>query len=221
MSQAELKSTAIRRAPAPVVAETWPVDEVLALFELPFNDLMFRAQQAHRAHFDPAEVELATLLSIKTGGCEEDCGYCPQAARYDTGVDRQEAAVHRRSAGSRARGEGAWRHPLLHGRRLARTERARHGKGRRHGARGQGARAGNLRHARPAAGRPGAATEGCRPRLLQPQSRHRARVLRQRDLDPRIPGPARHAGAGARSRPEGLLRRHRRHGRVARASAPA
>ncbi|HTN65266.1 MAG TPA: biotin synthase BioB [Burkholderiaceae bacterium] len=71
---------------APIAAETWPVDEVLALFDLPFNDLMFRAQQAHRANFDPAEVELATLLSIKTGGCEEDCAYCPQAARYDTGV---------------------------------------------------------------------------------------------------------------------------------------
>jgi len=71
---------------APIAAETWPVEEVLALFDLPFNDLMYRAQQTHRAHFDPTEVELATLLSIKTGGCEEDCGYCPQAARYDTGV---------------------------------------------------------------------------------------------------------------------------------------
>lgn len=66
---------------------TWPLADVLALFELPFNDLMFRAQQAHRAHFPDGDVELATLLSIKTGGCEEDCGYCPQAARYDTGVE--------------------------------------------------------------------------------------------------------------------------------------
>ncbi|WP_310453030.1 biotin synthase BioB [Sulfuritalea sp.] len=69
-----------------IAAQTWPVEDVLALFDLPFNELIFRAQQAHRAHFDPTEVELATLLSIKTGGCEEDCGYCPQAARYDTGV---------------------------------------------------------------------------------------------------------------------------------------
>ncbi len=60
---------------------------MLALFELPFNELMFRAQEAHRAHFPDGDVELATLLSIKTGGCEEDCGYCPQAARYDTGVE--------------------------------------------------------------------------------------------------------------------------------------
>lgn len=76
-------------APAIVPASdaTWPVSEVLALFDLPFNDLMHQAQLVHRAHFEAADVELATLLSIKTGGCEEDCGYCPQAARYDTGVE--------------------------------------------------------------------------------------------------------------------------------------
>ena len=70
-------------------AQAWPVDKVLELFNLPFNELLFRAQQVHRQHFDPQEVELATLLSIKTGGCPEDCGYCPQAARYDTGVQAQ------------------------------------------------------------------------------------------------------------------------------------
>ncbi len=70
----------------PVNADKWPVEAIAALFELPFTELMFRAQQVHREHFDPTEVELATLLSIKTGGCSEDCGYCPQAARYDTGV---------------------------------------------------------------------------------------------------------------------------------------
>ncbi len=70
-------------------AQLWPVDKVLELFNLPFNDLLFRAQQVHRENFDPQEVELATLLSIKTGGCPEDCGYCPQAARYDTGVQAQ------------------------------------------------------------------------------------------------------------------------------------
>ncbi|MCS0584993.1 biotin synthase BioB [Massilia pinisoli] len=66
---------------------TWPLADVLALFELPMPELMFRASQAHRANFPDGDVELATLLSIKTGGCEEDCGYCPQAARYDTGVE--------------------------------------------------------------------------------------------------------------------------------------
>ena len=60
-----------------------------ALFALPFADLMFQAQTVHRASFDPNKVQLSTLLSIKTGGCSEDCGYCPQAARYDTGVESQ------------------------------------------------------------------------------------------------------------------------------------
>jgi biotin synthase len=72
-----------------IAAQRWPVDDVAALFDLPFNDLLFRAQQVHRENFDPNQVELATLLSIKTGGCPEDCGYCPQAARYDTGVQAQ------------------------------------------------------------------------------------------------------------------------------------
>jgi biotin synthase len=66
---------------------TWPLADVQALFALPLPELMFRAQQAQRANFPDGDVELATLLSIKTGGCEEDCGYCPQAARYDTGVE--------------------------------------------------------------------------------------------------------------------------------------
>jgi biotin synthase len=61
--------------------------EVEALFALPFNDLLFRAHSVHRAHFDPNAVQVSTLLSIKTGGCSEDCGYCSQSARYQTGVD--------------------------------------------------------------------------------------------------------------------------------------
>jgi len=68
-------------------AERWSVDAVEALFDLPFNDLILRAQTVHREHFAPNQVELATLLSIKTGGCPEDCGYCPQSVHYDTGVD--------------------------------------------------------------------------------------------------------------------------------------
>jgi len=63
--------------------------EIEALFALPFADLMFQAQTVHRANFDPNKVQLSTLLSIKTGGCPEDCGYCPQAARYNTGVENQ------------------------------------------------------------------------------------------------------------------------------------
>ncbi len=82
-------ATAAAAAVPVIVAQTWSVEEIVALFDMPFNDLIFRAQQVHREHFDPREVELATLLSIKTGGCPEDCGYCPQAARYDTGVTAQ------------------------------------------------------------------------------------------------------------------------------------
>jgi biotin synthase len=67
----------------------WQAAEVEALFALPFNDLLYRAQSVHRQHFDANAVQLSTLLSIKTGGCPEDCGYCPQAARYHTGVENQ------------------------------------------------------------------------------------------------------------------------------------
>lgn len=67
----------------------WTVDEVEALFALPFNDLMFRAQLVHREHFDPNAVQRSTLLSIKTGGCSEDCGYCSQSARHDTPVEKE------------------------------------------------------------------------------------------------------------------------------------
>jgi biotin synthase len=64
----------------------WTRDELRALFALPFPELMFRAQSVHRANFDPTEVQISTLLSIKTGGCPEDCAYCPQSAHHDTGV---------------------------------------------------------------------------------------------------------------------------------------
>jgi len=70
-----------------VLRHDWRRDEVLALFDLPFTELLHRAGTVHREHFDPAEVQVSTLLSVKTGGCPEDCGYCPQAARYHTGVD--------------------------------------------------------------------------------------------------------------------------------------
>src|SRR6187551_3078993 len=67
----------------------WTVEEVEALFALPLNDLLFRAQSVHRQSFDPNAVQVSTLLSIKTGGCPEDCAYCPQAARYATGVEAE------------------------------------------------------------------------------------------------------------------------------------
>jgi biotin synthase len=71
------------------VARKWSVQAVESLYALPLNDLVYRAQTVHRRHFDANEVQLSTLLSIKTGGCPEDCGYCPQAARYHTGVESE------------------------------------------------------------------------------------------------------------------------------------
>ena len=86
-----MQETTIRvqaRKPAPTTApERWSVADVEALFALPFTELLHQAQTVHRTHFDPTEVQLSTLLSIKTGGCPEDCSYCPQAAQYDTGVE--------------------------------------------------------------------------------------------------------------------------------------
>ena len=64
----------------------WTREEVRTLFALPFTDLIFRAAQIHRDNFDPSEVQISTLLSIKTGGCPEDCAYCPQSAKFETGV---------------------------------------------------------------------------------------------------------------------------------------
>jgi len=85
MSTAVEQTITLHRAPASPAprtgAERWSVDAIEALFNLPFPELMHRAQMVHRENFDPTRVEFATLLSVKTGGCAEDCGYCPQAAR--------------------------------------------------------------------------------------------------------------------------------------------
>jgi len=99
----------------------WTREEVRALFALPFPELIFRAAQVHRENFDPAEVQISTLLSIKTGGCPEDCAYCPQAARYPTGVRAEKLmsldAVLAEARAARAGGAqrfcmgAAWREP--------------------------------------------------------------------------------------------------------------
>ncbi len=67
----------------------WTTGEILGLFELPFNDLMFRAQNAHRQYFDPNRIQASTLLNIKTGGCSEDCGYCSQSAHHESELERE------------------------------------------------------------------------------------------------------------------------------------
>jgi biotin synthase len=103
------------------IRHDWTRQEIGALFDLPFPELMFRAQTAHRQHFDPTEVQISTLLSIKTGGCPEDCAYCPQSARYDTGVRAEklmaletvlaEARAAKSAGASRFCMGAAWRSP--------------------------------------------------------------------------------------------------------------
>ncbi|TNH08626.1 biotin synthase BioB [Testudinibacter sp. TR-2022] len=101
--------------------EYWSVCKVEALFETPFLDLIYRAAQVHRQHFNPQAIQLSTLLSIKTGGCPEDCGYCPQSARYQTGVQNQQLLeideIVEKAKIAKSRGAGrfcmgaAWRGP--------------------------------------------------------------------------------------------------------------
>jgi biotin synthase len=76
-------------SPVASASPAWPVEEVSMLFDLAFSDLIFRAQSIHRQHFNPNAIQFSTLLSVKTGACPEDCAYCPQAARYHTGVEKQ------------------------------------------------------------------------------------------------------------------------------------
>ena len=81
----------IRSSRAPYeIKHDWQLNEVRELFELPFNDLLYQAQTIHRQHFDANEIQLSALLNIKEGGCPEDCGYCPQSLRHDTGVNAGE-----------------------------------------------------------------------------------------------------------------------------------
>ena len=99
----------------------WTREEVAALFALPFPELMFQAAQVHRTNFDPTEIQISTLLSIKTGGCPEDCAYCPQSSKYDTGVKAEklmevekvltEARAAKAAGASRFCMGAAWRSP--------------------------------------------------------------------------------------------------------------
>ncbi len=103
------------------IRHDWQADEVLVLYALPFNDLLFKAQTIHRENFNPNEVQISSLLSIKTGSCSEDCGYCPQSARYESGLkseplmaigDVLDAAAQAKSQGATRFCMGAaWRKP--------------------------------------------------------------------------------------------------------------
>ncbi|BAO85140.1 biotin synthase BioB [Caballeronia cordobensis] len=113
---AETPSTA---TPQPM--QRWRVADVVALYDLPFNDLLYRAQTVHRENFDPNAVQLSTLLSIKTGGCEEDCAYCPQSVHHDTGLKAEKlmdvdevlkaAEVAKSNGATRFCMGAAWRNP--------------------------------------------------------------------------------------------------------------
>jgi biotin synthase len=100
-----------REAGVDELRHDWAGEEVLALFELPFVDLLYRAQRVHRRHFDPNEVQVSTLLSIKTGACPEDCAYCPQSIRYDTGLGAEQLMAIEEVIASarRAKAQGATR----------------------------------------------------------------------------------------------------------------
>ncbi len=119
MSCAEPQSSIAMRGALP--RHDWTREELRTLFDLPFSELIFRAQSIHREHFDPAAMQISTLLSIKTGGCPEDCAYCPQSADYETGVRAEklmpldtvlaEARAARDAGASRFCMGAAWRSP--------------------------------------------------------------------------------------------------------------
>lgn len=103
------------------IRNDWSKQEIASLFELPFNDLMFKAQSIHREHFDPNQVQVSTLLSIKTGACPEDCGYCSQSARNNAELERErllpleevieQAQLAKDNGASRFCMGAAWRNP--------------------------------------------------------------------------------------------------------------
>ena len=106
------------------IRHDWKSEEVSALFALPFPELMFKAQSAHRSYFDPTKIHVATLLSIKSGGCPEDCAYCPQSARHDQKIAANKLMaveeVLERARAAKAEGAtrfcmgSAWRTPKAH-----------------------------------------------------------------------------------------------------------
>ena len=89
-----------------VIRHDWSLQEIEHLLDLPFNDLLFRAQAVHRARFDPNAVQVSTLLSIKTGACPEDCGYCSQSVHHDSELERE-----RLLPSARGRPASAWVRP--------------------------------------------------------------------------------------------------------------
>lgn len=116
-----LQRASVQLEGAAPIRHDWSIDQASACLEQPFNDLLFAAQGAHRAHFDPNRIQVSTLLSIKTGACPEDCGYCSQSAKHDTGLERerllpvdevlQAARAAREEGATRFCMGAAWRNP--------------------------------------------------------------------------------------------------------------
>ena len=195
------------------VRHDWTRAEVRALFALPFPELIFRAQATHRQHFDPTEVQISTLLSIKTGGCPEDCAYCPQSAHYDTGVKAEklmsldavlaEARAAKAAGASRFCMGAAWREPkdrdldpvcaMVEGVKALGLETC--------------ATLGML--TAPQAGRLRQAGLDYYNHNLDTSPEYYGEIITTRTYA----GPARHARPRARGRHQRVLRRHRRHGR--------
>jgi biotin synthase len=115
------QSACLSEKPETAVRHNWSIGEVRTIFELPFNELLFQAQTVHRRHFDPNAVQVSTLLSIKTGGCPEDCKYCSQSVHYDSGLEPErlmdiDAVVRAAKAAKQAGASrfcmgAAWRNP--------------------------------------------------------------------------------------------------------------
>jgi len=190
----------------------WTLSEVQSLFALPFMDLLFKAQQVHRRFHVPNEVQVSTLLSIKTGACPEDCAYCPQSVRYETGLEREELMevddVCRRARAAKDSGAtrfcmgAAYRSPKPKDLRkvIAMIQEVK------------------------ALGLETCATLGMLTSdqaqelknagldYYKPQSRHLARVLRKDHYHAHVSGSSGYAHRRARCRHERVLRRHRRHG---------
>ena len=190
----------------------WTLEEVRALFALPFNDLIFQAQTVHRSHFDANTVQVSTLLSIKTGACPEDCKYCPQSGHYNTGLDKEkllevekvvgEARLAREKGATRFCMGAAWRSPTEKDLPYV-LEMVRQVKG-------LGLETcmtlGMLDEDQ------AAQLAECRPGLLQPQPGHLRAVLRQHHHHPHLCRSSSDPGQCTQGRYEGLLRRHHGHG---------
>ncbi len=191
--------------------------QVLDLFDLPLPTCCWTPRWPTASISIRGEIRASTLVSLKTGACTEDCAYCAQSSHHAEPVPYQALMSVQEVLEAGTKGQGRRSHAPLHGRRLAQPPHrppVRRGAG--HGPRRQGVGVGSLHDLGDAGRRPGAATQGCGTGLLQPQSGHVARVLRENHHHAHLPGSAGHDPAGARGGDPRVLGRHFGHGRIAR-----